>query len=464
MKIKLYNTLTRKKEAFTSLKDRSVRFYACGLTVYDYGHIGNLRTYIFEDVLRRVLEYNGYEVKHVMNITDVGHLTSQGDEGEDKMIKALRREGKEITPEAMLEVARFYTSAFKRDMRMLNIKEPDVWCKATEHIEEQISMIEEIVSNGYAYETETALYFDTHKLDGYTKLAGQSLESLEREASENRRDKKNPVDFALWLKTVGEHENHVMNWDSPWGKGFPGWHIECSAMSTEYLGETFDIHCGGVDHIKVHHTNERAQNIATFRHPVVKRWMHGEFLVLKDEKMSKSKGNFYTLEDLIEKEFDPLAYRYLSLGAHYRSPLSFSFEALEGAANSLEKLKERIREMKKSKEGEINERYRERFKEKISDDLGTPEALALTWKMVKDDKLDPADKLATLLDFDRVLGLGLREVQEIRIPSEIEEMVKEREALREKKKFEEADLIRKKVKKMGYGIEDTEKGPKIKRE
>ncbi len=466
MKLKLYNTLTRKKEVFTPLEDKRVDLYTCGPTVYDFAHIGNLRTYIFEDVLRRVLERNGYQVKHVMNITDVGHLTSDADAGEDKMVKALKREGKKINEEAMLEVAARYTEAFRKDLKSLNIKEPRIWCRATEHIEEQIEMIKKIEKNGYAYETDTALYFPTHKLEGYTELAKQSLEELEKGAGKDREDKKHPADFALWLKLTGEHENHIMNWDSPWGRGFPGWHIECSAMSTKYLGEKIDIHCGGVDHIGVHHTNERAQNIAALGRPAVRFWMHGEFLLSKDEKMSKSKGNFLTLKELEEEGFSPLSYRYLALGTHYRKKLTFSEEAMEGAKNSLKNLREKVREIKgnaKGKSLKTDRDYKEKFLSVVNDDLDLPGALALSWEVVKDKNLSPEEKYATLLDFDQVLGLRLGEVEEIKVPAEVKEIVKKREELRKEEKFKEADKLRKKIKEMGFEIEDGEKGPKLKK-
>lgn len=464
--IKLYNSLSRKKETLKPLKDKKVGLYTCGPTVYDYAHIGNLRSYIFEDILKRSLEYEGFKVRHVMNITDVGHLISDEDEGEDKMAKALRREGKEFTPENILKIAEFYTEAFKKDFEKLNIRKPDVWCKATEHIDEQIEMIQEVMENGYAYETETAVYFDTQKLEGYTKLAGQDLKNLEEAVSvEKRKDKKNPTDFALWLKLVGKHKNHVMNWDSPWGRGFPGWHIECSAMSTKYLGEKFDIHCGGIDHLKTHHTNERAQNIAAFGHPVVSFWMHGEFLVTSKEKMSKSKGNFFTLQELEEKGFEPLAYRYLALTAHYRSPLSFSFEAMEGAKNSLHKLQEKVKEVKRgvSGSGKGALKYEKSFEDKIRDDLDIPGALAVFWEMIKDQKVKPENKWASLLKFDKILGLDLKNLKPAEIPARIKNWAEEREKLRKNKKFEKADRLRKKIKEAGFEVEDTKKGPKIKK-
>jgi len=468
MEIKLYNTLTRKKEIFKPLKKDKVGLYACGPTVYNFAHIGNLRTYVFEDILRRVLEYNGFDVKHVMNITDVGHLTSDADSGEDKMVKALKREGKELNEKSMLEIAGFYTQSFKKDIRLLNIQEPKIWCKATEYIKEQIKLVEKLVANGYAYETDSAVYFGTSKLTDYGKLAKLDMAGMQEGINVAKKtDKKNPTDFALWLKLAGENKNHIMNWESPWGKGFPGWHIECSAMSMAHLGENFDIHCGGVDHISVHHTNERAQNIGATSHEVVRFWMHGEFLVLKKEKMAKSADNFLTLSILIEKGFNPLAYRYFCLTAHYRSAMTFSWEALEGAQNSLTNLYEKIKEIKEKQNVPSFGRpsqlgYKEKFLRVINDDLNMLQALAIVWELIKDEKIESREKYATLLDFDKVLGLRLDEVKELKIPIEIKELAEKREKYRQAKDFNKADEIRKQIEKLGFEIEDTEKGSKVK--
>jgi cysteinyl-tRNA synthetase len=467
--LKLYNTITRKKEAFKPIKNKRVGLYTCGLTVYNFAHIGNLRTYIFEDILKRVLEYNNFKVKHVMNITDVGHLTSDADTGEDKMAKALKREGKELNKKSMLEIANFYTKAFKKDLKNLNIKEPNIWCKATETIQDQINLVKKIFDADFAYETDKAVYFDTSKLKEYGKLAKLDLEGLKEGArTAKRKDKKNPTDFALWLKLVGEHKNHIMNWSSPWGKGFPGWHVECSAMSMKYLGERFDIHTGGIDHIPVHHTNERAQNIAATGHPVVNFWMHGEFLVLAKEKMAKSKGGFITLKDVIEKGFNPLAYRYLILGTHYRSQLQFSWEVLKAAQNGLDNLYQKIREIKTSdKRQETRNKkvksYHKKFLNFINDDLNIPKALALMWDIVKNDTLSSVKKYDLLLEFDKIFALDLDKIKEIKIPQKIKNLVKEREKLRAQKEWKKSDKVRKDVEKMGWQIEDTEKGPKIKK-
>ena len=467
--LKLYNTLTRKKEVFKPLKKGEVGLYTCGLTVYMFAHIGNLRTYLFEDILRRVLEYNGYKAKHVMNITDVGHLTSDADTGEDKIVKAIKQEGKELNEQSMLELTRFYTKAFKKDLKLLNIKEPDIWCKATEHIPQQIELVKKLVEAGYAYETEEAVYFDTSKLKDYSKLARLDIKGLKAGArAPERTGKRNPTDFALWLKLVGEHKNHIMNWDSPWGKGFPGWHVECSAMSMAYLGENFDIHCGGIDHIPVHHTNERAQNIGATGHPVVRFWIHGEFLVLQKDRMGKSVGNIITLQDLIKKGFNPLAYRYLILTTHYRKKLQFSWEILEAAQNALDSLCQTIRELKNSDRRQVAknkkvENYREKFLNYINDDLNTPKALALMWDILKNEKLSGSNKKGLLLEFDKIFALDLVKIKKIEIPEKIKKLVKTREEYRKGNDWQKADEIRKKIEKLGWQVEDTEQGPKIKR-
>jgi cysteinyl-tRNA synthetase len=464
--LKLYNTLTRKKESFKPFNTKQVHLYTCGPTVYWFAHIGNLRTYIFEDILKRTLQYNNYKVKHVMNITDVGHLTSDADSGEDKMIKALKREGKELNQESILEIADYYTKAFQKDLKSLNIQEPDIWCKATEYIEEQKELIKKIITNGYAYETDKAVYFDTLKLKEYPELAQLDLGQQEEGVRvKKQEDKKNPTDFALWIKLKGEHKNHIMNWDSPWGKGFPGWHVECSAMSIKNLDSEIDIHCGGIDHIPVHHTNERAQNIAAIEKPIVRFWMHGEFLILKDGKMSKSKGNIKTLKNLEEKGYDPLAYRYLCLGAHYRSQLIFSEESLRAAENGLKNLREKI---KRFKEGEKTnktpqfEKYIQEFQKIINDDLDMPKALALTSKMINDDSISNFEKYNLLLEFDKVFGLGFKNIKAIKVPEKIKELVKKRSQYRKERKFKKADQIRKKIKELGYQIEDRDEKTIIK--
>jgi len=472
--LKLYNTLTRKKENFQTLKDNKVHLYTCGPTVYWFAHIGNLRTYVFEDILKRTLQYNDFEVKHVMNITDVGHLTSDADSGEDKMIKALKREGKELNQKSILEIANYYTKAFKEDLKNLNIKEPDVWCKATEYIQEQIDLVKKIIESGYAYETDKAVYFDTLKLKEYPELGQLDLENLkEGSRVKKQKDKKNPTDFALWIKLKGEHKNHIMNWDSPWGKGFPGWHVECSAMSIKNLEGEIDIHCGGIDHIPVHHTNERAQNIASTGDEIVRFWMHGEFLILKDGKMSKSKGKIITLKDLQKKDYNPLAYRYLCLGAHYRSQLTFSEKSLRAAENGLKNIQERTKRFKASPKTNKTpqfKKYIKEFKKIINNDLDTPKALALAWRIIKDDSISNFEKYNLLLEFDKVFGLGLKKLKKeyvIKLEAgeyelsgkdvNIYKLVKKRNKYRKEKQFKKAKKIRKKINKQGWEIEDQKK-------
>lgn len=459
MDLYLYNTLTRKKEKFEPINPPHVGIYTCGPTVYNYAHIGNLRTYIFEDILKRVLLYNGYIVKHVMNITDVGHLTSDADEGEDKIEREAKKERR-----SAWEIAEFYTEAFKRDIRKLNIIEPDIWCKATEHIKDFIDLILILENKGYTYKTSDGIYFDTSKIPDYGKLAGQDLESLLPGARvEYNPEKKNPTDFALW-KFSPKDVKRQMEWDSPWGIGFPGWHIECSVMSTKYLGQPFDIHCGGIDHIPIHHTNEIAQSEAAYDKPMAKYWLHGEFLVMGDKKMAKSEGNFVTLSDLEEKGYHPLAYRYFCLTAHYRTPLRFTWTALEGAQRALNRLYENMKKYPK-KDVEFHKEYEEEFHKAINDDLDMPKALAITWELIRDENIPPEVKRVTLLKFDKVLGLSLDNPPEIKIevPEEILQLLEERELARKNKDWKKADEIREEIKKRGYIIEDTPQGPRIKK-
>jgi cysteinyl-tRNA synthetase len=469
--IRFHNTLHRKKQIFKPLKNKKVGLYTCGPTVYWFAHIGNLRTYVFEDILKRVLEYSGYKVKHVMNITDVGHLTSDADTGEDKLEKALKREGLKPTVESLLKLADKYTKAFKVDLAGLNILEPDVWCKATEHVKEMIRMDKMLEKNGYTYETDLALYFDVTKFKNYTQLSQQKLEEKSvgaRDEVEVDSKKKHPADFALWFKLAGKNKNHIMHWPSPWGEGFPGWHIECSAMSTKYLGDKFDIHCGGIDHITVHHTNEIAQNDGAYKHQVVNYWLHGEFLLLKQGKMAKSGGNIIILEDVIKKEFNPLAYRYLCLGTHYRSKLTFSWESLKGAQNSLNNLYKKIAEfadlglcLTELSTSPSAKNYQKKFLDFIQDDLNMPKALALMWRLVKDKKIAAKEKYKFLKDFDKIFGLDLEKIKSEKIPKEIKKLVEQRENYRQQKNWQKSDAIRAKIKKMGYQIKDTDKGPKI---
>jgi cysteinyl-tRNA synthetase len=451
--------------------------YTCGPTVYNFPHLGNLRTYIFEDVLKRTLIYNGYKVKHVMNITDVGHLTSDADEGEDKLEKEAKIEGKKP-----LEIADFYTKAFKQDLMSLNIFPPNIYCAASKHIKEQIELIKKLFEKGFAYDTPEAVYFEVSKFNDYTKLSGQKIAEKivgAREEVEIGSHKKHSADFVLWFKLVGKYKNHILHWASPWGEGFPGWHIECSAMSMKYLGQQFDIHCGGVDHINVHHTNEIAQSeVATGKKPWVKYWLHGEFLIIKGgEKMAKSAGNFLTLKNsFTDKNLNPLAYRYAVLQTHYRKQMEYTDEIAQGAQNGLNNLYQDIKRIAflasadnffnrlKIKITKPNKIFQEEFLSKINNDLNTPEALALLQELLKSNLL-PAEKLATLLDFDKVFGLDftkyifyLKTDQDL--PLEYKNLIKQRERARAEKNWQKADEIRKQLEKEGIILEDAPGGTK----
>jgi len=462
--LKLYNTLTRKKENFKPLKKGSVSAYTCGPTVYNFAHIGNLRSYVFADLLKRVLKYNNYKVNHIMNITDVGHLASDADAGEDKMMKAIKREGLKLTKESMLKLADNYTKAFKNDLKQLNIQEPDKWVKATEHIKEMVNLVKILVKKGYAYETPTAIYFNISKYKDYGKLAKLSLKQLEAGARvEPDPEKKSPLDFALWFKAVGKHEKHLMQWESPWGKGFPGWHIECSAMASKYLGKQFDVHTGGIDHIPVHHTNELAQSEAALgKKPWVKYWLHGEFLVIgKNEKMAKSGENFLILQSLTDKGYDPLAYRYFLLSAVYRKQLMYSEQAMKDAQRSLDRLRNIVLEIRtdKSSKGDIK-KYKEQFLKEINDDLNMPKAMAVLWAVVRDTSLGGKQKYSLVKDFDKVFGLGLDKVKKtvVKIDQELKGLIEKREKARKEKDFALADKIRDKIKKKGFILKDTPQG------
>ena len=458
--IKLYNTLTRNKEEFIAIDSNQVGLYSCGPTVYDYAHIGNLRTYVFNDILKRVLLYNGYTVNHVMNITDVGHLTSDQDEGFDKLEKGAAREQKTVW-----DVAKFYTDAFIADIKKLNLIDPNVMPKATEHISEQIHIIAELEHKGFTYETDEAIYFDISKFPEYTKLSKQKLEdkltAVRADVVEDNA-KKNPADFVLWFKRVGKFADHVMFWESPWGDGFPGWHIECSAMSVKYLGQPFDIHTGGVDHITVHHSNEIAQSEAAFGKPLAHYWLHGEFLLINEGRMGKSEGNFITLTTIIDKGITPLAYRYLVLSSHYRSKLNFTWDSLQGAQNALNNLYQDISGMDEPAEG-LPE-YEHAFLEAINDDLNTSKALAVIWDMVKSGA-PSSHKLASLIKFDQVLGLNLQQTWESskEIPESVKALALERDAARANKDFSKSDELRKQIEDAGFLTEDTPDGTRIKK-
>lgn len=455
MNLQLFDTYTRSIRKFEPIHKDKVGMYTCGPTVYDYAHIGNLRTYIFEDILRRALEFNGYSVEHVMNITDVGHLVSDADTGEDKMEKGSRRMGK-----TAWEIAEFYTNAFISDLKALNIHQPTVWCRATDHIQEQIELICCIEKNGFTYQTSDGIYFDTSKLNDYGYLARLDIEGLQAGSRIELGEKRHPTDFALW-KFSPEGQQRQMEWESPWGKGFPGWHIECSAMSAKYLGEFFDIHCGGEDHIPVHHTNEIAQTEACYGTRLANFWMHGYFLQMDESKMAKSSGKFIRLQTLIDQGYDPLSYRFFSMSALYRAKLNFTWEGLETAAKSLERLRTMVYNWGEA--GSVDSEYLERFRDQVNDDLNMPRALAVTWELAR-SALPDSTKKATIQEFDRILGLRLADwspSEEI-IPAEILEMVETRQRLRAEKRWSEADQIRNEIYSAGFEVEDTPQGPRVK--
>ena len=461
MDIYFYNTLTRKKEKFEPIEKSEVKIYSCGPTVYKDASIGNMRTNIFQDVLRRVLKYNGYKLKHAMNITDVGHLVSDGDEGEDKMLKSAREENK--SPE---EIAAHYTKLFFEDLKNLNLEMPEIVCKATDHIQDMLKYVEKLVEKGFAYETSTAIYFDISKLDKYPILSNLNIEDQKAGARvEVDKEKRNPQDFALWIKAP---ENHIMKWDSPWGKSYPGWHIECSAMGQKYLGEQFDIHTGGIDLIPTHHENEIAQSKGYCGKVPARFWMHGEYLLIDGGKMSKSLGNVYLLKDIINKGYDPLSYKLFTYSSHYRNKLNFTWDGIEATAKSLERLKNGykahlngIDEIEDSKIAE----YEERFHKAINDDLNMPLAMGVVWEVVRNEKKSP--KLARLLlKFDTVLGLKIdeetkRNESHDEIPEEILKLVEERNVARKNKDWAKSDELRDIIQEKGYIVKDSKEGTTI---
>lgn len=454
--LKLYNTLTRKKEEFIPLKKGTVKMYSCGPTVYNYAHIGNMRAYIFMDTLRKVLKYNGYKVKHVMNITDVGHLVSDADEGEDKMAKTARIENRSV-----YEIAKEYTDAFMKDIKALNIDTPEHIAKATEHIREMEIYVNDIVKNGYAYETSKGVYFDTSKLPNYGKmLSNNNIDDLKAGARvEVDTEKRNPQDFALWIKAPKEH---IMKWNSKWGLCYPGWHIECSAMSRKYLGDKFDIHTGGVDHIPIHHENEIAQSIGATGHNLANYWMHVEFLLIDGGKMSKSLGNVYTLNDLKAKGIDALSYRYFTYSSHYRNKLNFTWDAIKSAKNSLNKLRDMIalhKDVNKKIDKNIISKYEEQFLDAINDDMNMPVAISIVWEIAK-EKEKSNDFYELIKKFDSVLSLNLdkNDKEDINIPEDIKLILNERKDARENKNFAKSDELRDKLKELGYIVKDTKDG------
>ncbi len=477
MVLRIFNTLSRQKEVFTPLTENLVRMYCCGPTVYNYAHIGNLRCYLFEDFLRRTLDYNGFKITHVMNVTDVGHLTGDSDEGEDKMEKGATREGKSVT-----EIAQFYTDAFFNDTKQLNIVKPNIVCKATEHIPEMISMIKKLEEKNLTYIADGNVYYDVSKFVYYRELGKLTFDAMKStERVKDDTEKKNPQDFVLWF-TQSKFKNHTMQWDSPWGRGYPGWHIECSAMSTKYLGEQFDIHCGGIDHIQVHHTNEIAQTEgATGKHPWVKYWMHSEFLVMNNGKMAKSDGSFITLQILKDKGYDPLVYRYFCMGTHYRQMLNFSYIALDNAKNAYDGLINRIIALKNdvrqaknvkdvanvnnllSTKSELMLQFEGRFLNAINDDLNIPLAVGIMHEVLRSN-ISITEKLALMLDFDKVFGLNFKDVESKSFVSKdetavLKDLLDKRTEARKNKDWAGADKIRDEITAKGYVIKDTPAGP-----
>jgi cysteinyl-tRNA synthetase len=445
-----YDNFTRTLRPFEPLRPAGpVGLYTCGPTVYDYQHIGNFRTFLFEDVLKRVLRWNGYAVRHVMNITDVGHLTSDADEGEDKMVKGAKRTGK-----TAWEIAQLYTEDFVENLARLHIEDATILCRATDHIREQVEFIADLERDGYTYTTSDGVYFDTSRQDDYGYLARLDIHGLEAGKRIEVGEKRLPTDFALW-KFSPEGEQRQMEWDSPWGRGFPGWHIECSAMAQKYLGDFFDIHCGGEDHIPVHHTNEIAQTEARVGTRLANFWMHGYFLLLNDAKMAKSDGEFLRVQSLLDRGYDPLVYRYLCLTAHYRTQMSFSWDAMDAAATALGRIRNGVFALADDPRAHADVGYLERFTNDLNDDLNVPRALAVAWEVLRGD-LPPAVKRATLLKFDDVLGLGLAQwvPREEIIPAAIQALADARLNARRTKQWAEADRLRAELAAAGWEMED----------
>ena len=456
MDIYFYNTLTHSKDKFKPLDEKEVKIYSCGPTVYKDATIGNMRTNIFQDNLRRTLEYNGFKVKQAMNITDVGHLVSDGDEGEDKMIKSAKQEGK--TP---LEIANYYTKLFFRDLERLNIEIPEIICKATDNIQDMLKVVEELVKKGYAYETSTAIYFDISKLDKYPVLSNLDVENQKAGARvEVDTEKRNPHDFAVWIKAP---ENHLMKWDSPWGPSYPGWHIECSVMSQKYLGEVFDIHTGGIDLIPTHHENEIAQSKGMCGKIPANYWMHGEFLLINGGKMSKSLGNVYLLQDIVDRGYDPLVYKLFCYSIQYRKKLNFTWEGMDSAKIALDRLREAYQKHLNGTEDvpeELISKYEKDFNEAINDDLNMPVAMSVVWEVAK--RTEKSKKLAELLKkFDRVLGIKIDEYKEEEIPDYIKELLTKRAEARKNKDWAESDKIRDIIKEKGYIVKDSKEGQTV---
>ncbi|HAO64733.1 TPA: cysteine--tRNA ligase [Candidatus Taylorbacteria bacterium] len=461
--LQFHNTLTGKKEEFKPIKPGLVGMYHCGPTVYNYPHIGNLRPYVFADILRRGCELAGLKVTQVINITDFGHLTDDADAGEDKMTSALKREGKALTLEAMRELADKYTKYYVENIQQMNIRLPDVMPLASEHIKEDVELIKVLDEKGFIYQTSDGLYFDTSKDPDYGKLSPKMVTAQEAESSKSRiganPEKKNQRDFAVWKF------NNAIGFQSKWGQGFPGWHIECSAMSMRYLGETFDIHTGGIDHIPVHHNNEIAQAESATGKPLAHYWLHVAHVIINSEKMSKSLGNFLTLQNLIDQGIEPLTYRYWLLGAHYSTQMNLTIDSLKAAQTGYKKLLKFFSEITEGNEAtKLDENFLNKFKEYIFDDLDTPKAIALLWDMTRDNNIDNATKKAMALEFDKVLGLGLGSIVKTElseIPQNILNLVSQREIARKNKDWKTSDKIRDEISKLGYQLTDTEQGPVV---
>ena len=457
IKLKIYNTLTRSKQEVEPIKGDTIRIYSCGLTVYDFAHIGNLRKYIFDDVLKRALLFLGYKVKHVMNITDVGHLTSDQDEGEDKIEKGARREKK-----SAYDIARFYEKEFVADLKALRVQLPDIMPRATDNIKEQIDLVKKLESKGFTYKTSDGIYFDTSKLKDYGKLSGlKKQEILEGARVAKNEEKRNASDFALWKLSSSQEGRREMEWPSPWGIGFPGWHLECSVMSTKFLGQPFEIHTGGVDHIGIHHTNEIAQSEAAEGKPLAKYFIHSEHLLQDGRKMAKSEGHFLRLRDLKERGFSPLDFRFMCLQAHYRSKLDFTWESLEGAKAARRRINDFYWGLEGS--GVLSGNLLEQFEERIADNLDTPMALSLVFDVIAKAQRGEIEKSTAKLFLEKADSIFQVLEKEEEIPQEISELVSERERVRLEKNFAKADEIRRKIEERGYKLEDIKGETKVKR-
>ncbi|MEK7613976.1 MAG: cysteine--tRNA ligase [Patescibacteria group bacterium] len=462
--IQVFNTASKQKEPFMALKEGQVKMYTCGPTVYDYVHLGNLRSYVFSDIVRRTFEYAGYTVRQIINITDFGHLVGDADDTEDKMTLALKREGKELTMENMARLADTYIASFKTDLSEMNIKPPLAMPRASEHVGGMRAYVEMLLHKGFAYKTSDGVYFDTSRFPQYGGLGGSS--SVDHSRTGVSVEKKNPRDFALWKF------NAELGWDAPWGKGFPGWHIECTAMSTHYLGKTFDIHTGGIDHIAVHHNNELAQAEAANDKPYVKYWLHHEFVTVDALRIGKSEGNAITLTQLKDRGIHPLAYRYWLLGAHYKQKINFTWEAVQACQTALHRAWKIYADLQGR--GSVDSRYRTRFEEAIYDDFNTPQAVAVLWDLLKDETIPGADKRATVLMIDSVLGIGfgsahsrskttLHVVETTPVPEAVQALISEREAARKEKNFALSDKLREDIQKEGFTILDGPTGPVVKK-